>query len=516
MNESFNLLDERWIPVCMTDSRLCEVSLLELFEQAGQIRTLAETSPPSLIALYRLLLAITHRALSRLPNGWKDRDRTDWYHHGLPQEQLHDYLKQWRERFWLFHPEYPFMQVAALATAEETCNKLKPWTQISLASATGDAPVVFDHSIDKIPIAIDPGMAIRSLLGFLQFVPGGLVKVVRDSDKAGPLANSAASVPTGNTLNETLCLALHPCPRGDNQDVPSWEKPSLSLYDLRAEPCLATGTNDRYTRLSRAILLRNENGGVQWIRFAAGMALAEDVNAPDPMVSYRAGHDKLVRMSFRDGRVFWRDLPALLPDAEGKASHPAAVLGWAANLKALIVEEQADQVILAAGVSSNQAKLLRWRMEQVALPLPLLNDPNLADYLRDEIRRAEDTYKKFREIASKMLAETMPDPNRKETREAAKTSLDAGPYAATFFATIERDLPRLLKKIAAMEIETVQALWSEALQKAAMATWDTLRQSMGQSPPAFRAEARAYPRFRALHSSLYPKTEIQVPQEVQA
>jgi CRISPR system Cascade subunit CasA len=265
------------------------------------------------------------------------------------------------------------------------------------------------------------------------------------------------------------------------------------------------------------------------------MALAEDVNAPDPMVSYRAGHDKLVRMSFRDGRVFWRDLPALLPDAEGKASHPAAVLGWAANLKALIVEEQADQVILAAGVSSNQAKLLRWRMEQVALPLPLLNDPNLADYLRDEIRRAEDTYKKFQEIASKMLAETMAgkglktkigtEPKKKiseETLKAARTSLDAGPYAATFFATIERDLPRLLKKIAAMEVEAAQALWSESLQKAAMATWDTLRQSMGQSPSALRAEARAYhgdgrtKGFRALHSSLYSKTEIQVSQEVQA
>jgi CRISPR system Cascade subunit CasA len=174
-------------------------------------------------------------------------------------------------------------------------------------------------------------------------------------------------------------------------------------------------------------------------------------------------------------------------------------------------------------------------MEQVALPLPLLNDPNLADYLRDEIRRAEDTYKKFQEIASKMLAETMAgkglktkigtEPKKKiseETLKAARTSLDAGPYAATFFATIERDLPRLLKKIAAMEVEAAQALWSESLQKAAMATWDTLRQSMGQSPSALRAEARAYhgdgrtKGFRALHSSLYSKTEIQVSQEVQA
>jgi CRISPR system Cascade subunit CasA len=301
MNKSFNLLDEFWFPVRMTDGSLREVGLLELFEKAGKIRALAETAPPSLIALYRLLLAITHRALSQRPDGWRDRDRCEWYRHGLPREEVRGYLEQWRERFWLFHPEYPFMQVAALATAEETRDNLKPWTQISLASATGNAPVVFDHAFDTTPASIKSGLAIRHLLGFLQFVPGGLVKVVRASDKAGPLANSAASVPTGSTLNQTLCLGLHPCSHKENRDTPAWERPSPSLDDLRADAALSTGENDRYTRLSRAVLLqRNDDGNVQWIHFAAGVAMAEDVNAPDPMANYRAGNDKLIRLSFRN------------------------------------------------------------------------------------------------------------------------------------------------------------------------------------------------------------------------
>src|SRR5665213_3396019 len=410
MNKYFNLLDERWLPVCMTDGSPRDVGLLELFEQARHIRALAETSPPSVIALYRLLLAIAHRALSRLPDGWKDRDRAEWYRQGLPQEVLPGYLEQWRERFWLSHPEFPFMQVTALETAEESRDNLKPWTQISLASATGNTPVVFDHSFDSKPTQIEPGLAIRSLLGFLQFAPGGLVKVVRDSDKAGPLANSAASVPIGNTVNETLCLGLHPSSRGD-QDIPSWERPAPSLDTLRGAPTLATGENDRYTRISRAVLLRcNEGGKIEKIHFAAGVALAEDVNAPDPMVSFRAGSDKLVRLSFREGRAFWRDLPALVPDANGRAAHPAAVLGWAANLKAMLGEGQTDQAILVAGVASDQAKLLRWRMEQVVLPVSLLSDANLADYLRTEVGRAEEVYRNLRAIAAKMLAESMPDP----------------------------------------------------------------------------------------------------------
>src|SRR5690606_22058210 len=110
------------------------------------------------------------------------------------------YLEKWRDRFWLFHPEHPFVQVADLATAAETGEKFKPWTQIDLASVSGNAPVVFNHSVDTAPGAISPLHAIRTLLGFLQCTPGGLVKVFRDADKAGPLANTAATLPLGESL----------------------------------------------------------------------------------------------------------------------------------------------------------------------------------------------------------------------------------------------------------------------------------------------------------------------------
>ena len=61
---AFNLLDEPWIPVRRPDGRLDEVGLLTLFRQSRDIEGLAETSPPSLVALHRLLLAVTHRALT--------------------------------------------------------------------------------------------------------------------------------------------------------------------------------------------------------------------------------------------------------------------------------------------------------------------------------------------------------------------------------------------------------------------------------------------------------------------
>lgn len=503
MTPRYNLLDEPWLPVRFADGRVCDVGLLELFERAGEINALAETAPPSLIAEYRLLLAITHRALTWAHGPWKDRDRARWYREGLPRAALRDYLEHWRERFWLFHPEQPFMQVAALASLEETRDKQKPWTQISLASANGNAPVVFDHSCDLLPAPITPAQALRTLLGFLQFTPGGLVKALRDSDKAGPLANSAAALPVGATLQQTLCLALHPASNQD--DLPTWERAPAQRRDLLAEPSLASGANDRYTRPSRAVLLlETEAGQVQWLRFAAGIALGDDPNAPDPMASYRAGSNSLVRLSFTEGRALWRDLPALVPDAEGKACQPAAVLGWAANLNAQLGLYGEEQPLLVAGLASDQAKLLRWRCEQIALPAVLLADAGLAGFLRSEVRRAEALHEQIRGLATTMLAETMPDPRSKDTRARARAMLDAGASAATFFAIAERGLPMLLRRIGEGDGEGARRHWSDGLLQAAEGCWEGLRRTLGQSPLALRAEARAWPRFRALLRELRP------------
>jgi CRISPR system Cascade subunit CasA len=514
MNKGFNLLDEPWIPVRMIDGQLRDVGLLKLFEQAKEINALAETSPPSLIALYRMLLAITHRALTGAQGTWWDRDRAAWYREGLPKQALQNYLEHWRERFWLFHPDQPFMQVAALATAAEI-KKKTPWTKISLANASGDDPAVFDHSCDRTPTAITPSDATRTLLGFLQFTPGGLVRVMRGSDNAGPLVNTAAVLPVGETLNETLCLALQPPASASMNDLPSWEKPAASLEDLRSVPSLATGSNDRYTRLSRAVLLDPEDDyRIRWIRFAAGVALKNDENAPDPMASYRSGSNGLVRVSFSEGRAFWRDLPALVPDAEGKASQPASVLGWAANLRWVLGGVQNDEVLLVAGIASKEMKCKRWRSEQIALPVSLLSNPDLARYLRIEVSQAETVYSKLREIAVTIIAETMSSakPKRKALSRARDLFTDKA-VAITFFSCAERALPRLLREIAEEKGDEAHLHWSQSLSQSVRDTWEVVRRNLGQTPLALRAEVRAFPRISALLHTLQPESSIAVSRE---
>lgn len=509
------------MPVRLADGRVTDLGLLGVFRRSGEIVALAETAPPSLVAQYRLLLAITHRALTGTFRGeaaqkWSDRDRATWYRTGLPVERICEYLEHWRDRFWLFHPAHPFMQVAELATADETRDKEpKPWTQISLASASGNAPVVFDHSHDDMSSCITPAQAVRALLGYLQFTPGGLVKMLRASDKAGALANTAAVIPMGSTLAQTLCLCLHPAPSANGvEDVSAWEREPLMVAQICADPVLATGPNDRYTRQSRAVLLQPEEAGeVCRLRFAAGFALGEDANAPDPMASFRAGTNGLVRLTFTEGRALWRDLPAIVPNPSGSETQPAAVLNHAIALHAEDSFDRVHQPLLVAGVASDQAKLLRWRSELLVLPVSLLADAEKVQYLRQLVAQVDDLFWRLRKMAVEMMADVLPDPNSKDTRNHARSLLEAGPFTVSYFAAAERALPRAMKLLAGDQPEEAATLWNETLRNSALKSWQQVLAGMGKSARALRSDAKYWPKLHGLLNEYFSKEKLPVTAE---
>jgi CRISPR system Cascade subunit CasA len=492
-----------------------DASLTDLLLGARHYRALAETSPPNLIALHRLLLAVMHRALTSHYGTWKDADRARWYREGLPEEAIRAYLDQWRERFWLFHPEVPFMQVAALADAPETRDRFKPWTQIALDAANGNAPVMFDHAVDEAPRAIGCNLACRHLLGALQFVPGGLIKALRSSDKAGPLANTAAILPTGATLAETLCLGLHPPAPAGTEDLPAWEKNPPSIAELMGGATLATGPNDRYTRQTRAVLLlRDGPGQIRRIHYAAGIALEEAPSAPEPMAGYRLNKDgEPIRLSFAEGRAIWRDLPVLVPDPTGKLNKPPTILLGATSLMDRMGRFDAHIQVLAAGISSKEAKLLRWRADQVELPLPLLANPDSALELRRRMRSADDCHYRLRELAVRMVAASMPDPEHKDTKSRARDLVSAGPMTPAFYSSLEQAFPRLLHAIAAGDLDGAHRDWTDAIKRAAERAWAAARRCLGTSPAALRAEARTWPRFHALLRTLTEQDTAPTPEE---
>ena len=534
---AFNLLDEPWLPVQWRAGGTEDVGLRTLFDRAHEVADLAESVPTSYVALHRLLLAITHRALTRSVGRWTTADRAHWLRESLPSGALTDYLEQWRERFWLFHPTHPFMQVAALAAplppkadkrfgafasgvaSSEHALAPKPWSQIALESASGNNAVLFDHSVDPAPVAITAATALRALCGYLQFAPGQPVKALCKSgnDLSGPLFNSLAVLPVGRHLVETLALALPASPLNDDaDDVPAWERPAPTLGALMANATVARGPCDRFTRLSRATLLLPERDGmVRRLLFAEGLALQVDSMAPDPMVSYRPGaNDSWVRVSFREGRAAWRDLGALLPDPSGRLAQPAPVLENA--LRALQAAGRRSEALglVVAGIAADQGKMLRGRIEQYRLPVGALDSAATATEVRAQLARAEEYAAALKSLSERLLLSTLPDPGHRDSRTLARRIVEAGPLQATFFAQAERDLAHLLEAIGRAELDPAHTSWSRALLEASTSGWQAINAVLGDGPRALRARALHEGRFRDLIRPLLPTRAAAHPNDV--
>ena len=137
----FNLIEEPWIRVLSAENgEQKEVSMRELFRNAGNYKALAGEMETQNFAVLRFLLAVLQTVFSRfdfegnvlpgieLNEMWiqtepVDEDDLDefidasdecWeklYKAGRFPDIVTDYLEKWKDHFNLFDEEYPFLQV---------------------------------------------------------------------------------------------------------------------------------------------------------------------------------------------------------------------------------------------------------------------------------------------------------------------------------------------------------------------------------------------------------------------
>lgn len=118
----FNLLTEPWVRVRLPDNTVQEVSLTDALVHAQEYMDLAGEMPTQDAAMLRLLLAVLFTVFSSVnevgePEPLEDEETALerwgalWELKRFPEQPIRDYLEQWKDRFWLFHPERPFWQV---------------------------------------------------------------------------------------------------------------------------------------------------------------------------------------------------------------------------------------------------------------------------------------------------------------------------------------------------------------------------------------------------------------------
>lgn len=310
----YNLVDESWIPVLRKDGTQDFVGLAELFSRAGEIADLA-VRPHERVALMRLLLSLCYAVMD---NGSLKRDEL--------ATKVTGYLQQWRDSFWLYHPERPFLQIAGLKPNKE--DTITPFSKLDFALSSGNNAMLFDHVGERA--RPDTKALAMALLSYQCFSPGGLISQVRwrgvetskSSTDAPCIASSMLHVfIRGKDLADTLWLNI--VPLRDLKRIygylgegwfgrPYWEKLPEHREHKEAVDNATKTFLGRLVPLSRAVLLR-ENGMLHGE--ALSYPIFDDFPAEPTATVYLQTKGKKQEkklLPFRPNKAVWRELSAVL------------------------------------------------------------------------------------------------------------------------------------------------------------------------------------------------------------
>ena len=343
----FNLLEEPWIRVLRPDCAVEEVSLRQVLLQAQEYSDLAGELPAQDVAVLRLLLAVLHAVFGRVDAQGERveiRDtgsaatqwRSLWRQGRFPEQPIVDYLEQWHDRFWLFHPQRPFWQVpeAEIGT-EYTSAKLN-----GELSESGNKLRLFSACAGKGKTELTFAQAARWLLYLNGFDDTSSKPKGKGlpSPGAGWLGKLGLIQAVGNNLFETLLLNLTLLQDGSKAWGP--EKPCWELDCPRSGERIEISQPDNQAELltlqSRRLLLYRNGDRVTGYALLGGDFFPRTNAFCEQMTTWRASQEKkngpLTYQPKRHdpSRQFWREFPATFTEesSAGMPVHSPGIVRW--------------------------------------------------------------------------------------------------------------------------------------------------------------------------------------------
>ena len=401
MNEdnSYNLVDEPWIPVLMRDGTNRSVSLGDIFADTdGAIADLA-LNPYERVAVFRLLLCIAQAALG--PDRLKDDPA--WKAAKADVGPVaSEYLKKWHDRFFLYGPHAFLQPDDAMAVSDDkktVCDKLV------FRLASGNNSTLFDHgAIGGGRILPDAVLAL-GLLSYQNFSAGGLSgkclwsgMETAHSLKGAPCREQSMlfTILQGDVLLESIWLNLLSASDIRHGLSSDWGRPAWELESLARKTMQGYGKTvlGHLAPVSRSIKLTNG---------ASSCVLGEAVQYPqlplwrEPMATVKAKDDgSTTYISCDPSRLPWRDLTCIL-EIRGSGGRKGALA--LRHLEGLHGDN--SFTIWTGGLYSEKAKEIATVEWLASFPASLLEEPSLqrsenavawADRQRGALRFASKTY----------------------------------------------------------------------------------------------------------------------------
>lgn len=346
--ETFNLIDEPWIPVQPSNGSPREVSIRDLFAEATAIRVVGGDIPTQAFAIQRILLAIVRRAID-----WGidplDRWEKVWGEGNLPLRDIEDYLDRVRDRFDLLHPATPFYQVTDFET---TAGAFKPVELLITDIPSGAKYFTTRAGVGAECLTF--AEAARWIVHCQTFDPSG----IKSGDPRDERTKNGKGYPIGiawggqlggvvfegRNLFETLMLNNVLRNQAGTSawplDAPVWEREHPDVCER--PDLIPLGPNDVLTWQSRRIKLQHNGEFVTGALVGNGDQISshnhQDVEF---MTSWRFsepqskkfGENRFFPRAFDPDRSLWRGIESLLadlPDMDGKRARGLApgVVHW--------------------------------------------------------------------------------------------------------------------------------------------------------------------------------------------
>ncbi|WP_260640608.1 type I-E CRISPR-associated protein Cse1/CasA [Streptomyces angustmyceticus] len=461
---SFNLAHRPWLPVRLVDGSERELSLLEVFDQARDIRRLVGDLPTQDFALTRLLLAILHDALDVSGKGAAPADSDAWEELWLSETPyaglVADYLHRHRDCFDLLHPERPFFQVAGLRTAKDEVS--------SLNRVVADVPNGEPYFSMRRPGVDRLGWAeaARWLVHAQAFDPSGIKSgaVGDDRVKAGKgypqgvawAGNLGGVLVEGDNLHETLLLNLVAADstglHTDPADRPAWRADPCEPAPARDLAQRPYGLRDLYTWQSRRIRLHHDADGVHGVVLAYGDRLEPHNRMRyEPMTGWRRSPaqekkrgEALVYLpqEHDPSRMAWRGMEGLLAGREAGTSQgqegarriSPGIVEWVARLSTEGFLQPGHLIrtrIIGARYGTQQSVIDEVVDDGVLMPVVLLHreDRRYGDKAVAALKNAEQAVGMLADLAGDLAQASGadPQPRRDTARDLGFGTLDT-PY----------------------------------------------------------------------------------------
>ena len=460
----FDLLTEPWIRVRLKDNTVQEVSLTEALVSAQDYVDLAGEMPTQDAAVLRLLLAVLFTVFSRVnvegePEPLEKRGQALrrwsklWQLGHFPAEPILDYLEQWKDRFWLFHPTHPFWQVPTLCNGiafggkklngerAESGNKTPLFQNVSktecevLSYAQAARWLIYQNGYDERGGRPKAGNKPRHGVGWLGQI--GFVAV------------------KGKNLYETLLRNMVFPTEQDalrEEQQPCWEREQVRA-EQSVKIVMPKNQAELLTLQSRRILLKRSETvpGVVGYEVLGGDYWDSENAFGEQMTLWSRTSKKNEKMTYKPqqheaGKQLWREIPSML-DPEGRKP---GVLTWNQQLQSLRILSRKEQIVLnMVGIryDNQEASVKDVYTDQLAMQLAVLDELSRPWTVRinREVERCEKAAERIGILCKELKLAGGLDYNQvKGFKETQKVTEDA---RAQFYFAVDQLFRQWLQEI---------------------------------------------------------------------